>query len=252
MPRFYRLIASQKLGLPPARKSPQKAPLLPNCPRHVTVLLWLNTRVPSSADSSFNQLLRDLNTFLRMQGFRRSGQRYGRETEQCWQIIGLQKSRYSDTDEVRFTVNFGVTSKALMEFRDQDVAKMPLDWTCPIRWRIGELRERGDHWWSSNDGDHFRSALTAITARLSETDLPFLNALGTDREILALYDTGLVMGFEIDRDETRAVLAAHLGLSHEAFDRSKGYEAMWLPGAASKRAEMFLASFRARFGTSVG
>jgi hypothetical protein len=207
--------------------------------------------MPSTADSAFNRLLSDLNRFLRPQGFRRSGQRFGRETEQGWQIIGLQKSRYSDSGEVRFTVNFGVTSKALMGFKGEDISKMPLDWKCPIRCRIGEMLELGDLWWSSAEGDDFRSAFTAITSGLSEKAIPFLKGLDTETGILALYSTGLVMGFEIDRDETRVVLAAHLGLKHEASEQIQSYEARWAPGPTSKRANQFLAVYRARFGFAV-
>jgi hypothetical protein len=94
---------------------------------------------------------------------------------------------------VRFTVNFGVTSKALMGFRGEEVSKMPLDWNRPIRFRIGELLELGDLWWSSNEGDDFQSAFTAITIGLSEKAIPLLNGLDTDAGILTLYSTGLVM-----------------------------------------------------------
>ena len=124
---------------------------------------------------------------------------------------------------------------------------MPLDWMCPIRWRIGETLELGDLWWSSNKGDEFRSAFEAITTGLSEKAMPFLNGLTTDAGILTLYGTGLVMGFEIDRDETRAVLAAHLGFTHEAVQYIQSYETRWVPGPTSKRANEFLAIYRARF-----
>jgi hypothetical protein len=159
----------------------------------------------------------------------------------------LQKSRYSDTGEVRFTVNFGVTPKALMGFRGEDAARMPLDWMCPIRCRIGEFIEGDDRWWSSSDGDDFRTAFAAITTSLSEKALPFLNGLNTDRGILALYETGRVDGFEIDRDETRAVLVAHLGLSDEASERIKHYAIRWVPSAASKRAKKFVSAYHTRF-----
>jgi Domain of unknown function (DUF4304) len=149
---------------------------------------------------------------------------------------------------VRFTVNFGVTPKALMGFRDEDASRMPLDWKCPIRYRIGEFLEVGDRWWSSIEGDDFRAAFIAISTCLSEKALPFLNGLNADRGILALYETGRVDGFEIDRDETRAVLAAHLGLNDEASERIKHYEIRWAPGATSKRAKKFVTTFHARFG----
>ena len=152
----------------------------------------------SPADSAFNRLLKDLDVLLRPHEFRRVGQRYGRHTDRCWHVIGVQKSRYSDSGEVRFTLNFGVTSKALMEFRGADVSKMPLDWSCPIRCRIGEFMGQDDVWWALKDRTEFQSSFEAISICLSEKAIPFLNGLNTNEGILALYDTGLVMGFGID------------------------------------------------------
>ena len=144
------------------------------------------------ADLAFRRLLSDLNSLLRPHRFQRAGQRYGRDTKQCWQIIGLQKSRFSDSGEVRFTVNFGITSKTLMAFRGEDVCKMPLDWRCPVRFRIGELIGPNDIWWTSKDGDDFGSAMAAITSCLSEKAIPLLDGLKSDNGILALYDTGTI------------------------------------------------------------
>jgi hypothetical protein len=134
-----------------------------------------------------------------------------------------------------------------MRFKGEDVSKMPLDWTCPIRCRIGELLGSGDLWWSSNEADDFQSALRAITTGLSEKAMPLLNGLDTDAGILTLYNTGLVMGFEIDRDETRAVLTSHLGLIYEASQLIERYEARWAGGPTSKRANNFLAAYNAKF-----
>jgi hypothetical protein len=82
--------------------------------------------------------------------------------------------------------------------------------------------------------------------------VPFLTGLNSNREILALYGTGLVMGFEIDRDETKAVLAAHLGLCDETSQLIKNYETRWVPGPTAKRANNFLVAYRARFGFAGG
>jgi hypothetical protein len=141
-------------------------------------------------------------------------------------------------------VNFGVTSKALMEFRGVDASKMPLDWSCPIRCRIGELMGQDDVWWTSSDGDNFRNAFTDISTCLVEKAIPFLNGLDTDEGILALYDSGKVMGFEIDRDETRAVLLEIVGLRDQAAERLAQYAAKWPLSPASERADKFLADFK--------
>jgi hypothetical protein len=205
--------------------------------------------VQSSGYAAFTQLLKDLSRLLRPHRFKRLGQRFGTESEECWQVIALQKSRYSDPGEVRFTVNLGATSKALMDFRGEESMKMPLEWECPIRFRIGNLIERGDLWWTSNDGDEFRSALATISVALSEKAIPLLHGLSTNQGILAYYETGMVSGFEIDRDETRLVLLAYLGMKERAASRIAEYEGKWLPAATSRRAKKFLENYAARFGS---
>ena len=82
---------------------------------------------------------------------------------------------------------------------------------------------------------------------ISEKAIPLLSGLETDAGILTLYGTGVVMGFEIDRDETRAVLTSHLGLIHEASQLIEKYEERWASGPTSKRANSFLAAFNAKF-----
>ena len=123
-------------------------------------------------------------------------------------LLGPKKSRFSDLGEVRFTVNFGVTSKVLMELRSQDPSKMPQDWTGPLRFRIGELLGENDTWWSSQQGDEFRSAHAELRSALTDKALPLFDSLKDNRGILSLYATGTIMGFEIDRDETKTVLLA--------------------------------------------
>jgi hypothetical protein len=212
--------------------------------------MWLNAYVPSTAESEFKRVLKDVGSFLRPHRFRRSGQRFGRETEECWNVIGFQKSRYSDSSELRFTVNIGITSKTLMEFRGKDVSKMPVEWECPLRSRIGHLLGQGDLWWSSRDADGLTEATATISVGLSEKVIPFLDHLQTNAGVLALYETGKIMGFEIDRDETRVVLVAHSGLEHEASKLVTSYAERWLPGATSRRATDFLAAYRARIGVA--
>ena len=202
----------------------------------------------STSQAAFNRLLSDLNRFLKPHGLRRCGQSFARETDECWQIIGLQKSRFTDLSEVRFTVNFGVTSKALMELRGQDPSKMPQHWTCPLRFRIGELLGQNDTWWTSQRGDEFRSAYADLTSALTDKALPLFDSLKENRGILSLYATGTIMGFEIDRDETKTVLFACLGMTHEAADSARQYELRYSSSPAADRAQKFLADYRDKFG----
>jgi transposase len=72
-----------------------------------------------------------------------------------------------------------------------------------------------------------------------------LDVLQTNRNILDLYETGEVLGFEIERDETRLLLLATIGANDEARRRLEEYRAHWPKTGAADRASKFLKDFGA-------
>jgi hypothetical protein len=75
-----------------------------------------------------------------------------------------------------------------------------------------------DKWWTVLDETSAQIALTEIGEALLNKGIPFLGILESDESILGLYDTGEVLGSEIDRDETRLLLA-NIGANDEARKR---------------------------------
>ena len=61
------------------------------------------------ADKYFLEVHKGLRTALRQDGFRASSQNFVLESAECWGIINLQKSRWSQPDEKTFYVNVAVT-----------------------------------------------------------------------------------------------------------------------------------------------
>src|SRR5215475_2846708 len=88
--------------------------------------------------------LRELNSYLRPFGFHRRGQTFGRVYGTCWQVMNVQLSRFSASDEKSLTINFGVHTKTMMSFRTEDLSKLPHHYDCPIRFRIGWLMDSRD------------------------------------------------------------------------------------------------------------
>gem|GEM_PF-6391163 len=204
----------------------------------------------SESEFALDFLLKQLNVYLRPLGFKRFGRRFGRQTEECWQIIAVQTSRYSSSDSKNVTINFGATSKTLMEFRGENIAKAPLDYTCPIRFGVREPFNPKDYWWTIRDEQSAMNAYNAIVSSLDSRDIAFLNSLQSDIGILELYNSNQVFGFQIDADETRLVLLGHLGQDKDASERLRHYEIDWVPTAAVERAKRFLGSYRATFVAS--
>jgi hypothetical protein len=199
------------------------------------------------AGGSLNFLLKELNRYLRPLGFKRSGQRFGRQSSEVWQVISVQISRWSSGPEKRLTINFGITPNCLIEFHDGNLRRIPLDYTCPINFRIGELVGAHDLWWDISDEGTAIAAFTAISAVLDAKANLLLNQLCTNQGILNYYASGKVMGFEINRDEARLILLSVTGRYSEARTRRNEYESKWVPAATSERANAFLQRLKSKF-----
>lgn len=82
------------------------------------------------ADKFFSAVLKGLRPLLKENGFRHSSQNFILESPECWAIINLQKSRWSQPSEKTFYVNVAVTAKRLMAFDDDPADKPPPHWKC--------------------------------------------------------------------------------------------------------------------------
>jgi hypothetical protein len=69
--------------------------------------------VEVSAQALYDALVKDtLSPAFRALGFKGSGGRYSMPGSDCWALLGLQKSAYSDAAEVQFTINLLVVNKS--------------------------------------------------------------------------------------------------------------------------------------------
>jgi hypothetical protein len=192
-------------------------------------------------------LLKELNVWLRPFGFKRRGQTFAREFDTSWQIINVQLSRFSPSGEKSLTINFGVQSKLLMRFRKEDVSKAPLEYRCPIRFRIGFMRDKRDVWWKVHDAPSAQTARREITEVFHTNAISFLDEIKTNDDMIRLFESGQVLGFEIDRDETWLVLLAELGDSAELRERLDDYERRWPLSPAAERASKFLTDLKSTY-----
>lgn len=196
-----------------------------------------------SATTAVRSLLVKLNKQLRPFGFRRRGQSFTRRSRECWQVINVQLSRFAAQDEKSLTVNFGVHSTSVLQFRGRDSSAPPPYYACPINFRIGWLTEGDDVWWTVRDERSADAAFAEIYEILQNKALPFLDVLQTGKSILELYETGQFLGVEIERDETRLLLLAKIDAHDEVQKRLEEYRAHWSTTSATGRASKFLKDF---------
>ena len=121
---------------------------------------------------------------LRAVGLKGSGGRFELPSEKYWAQLGFQKSAYSDSQVLQFTVNLSVISRDV--WAEQRAAKPHLgtkpkpstfygSWAEQVR--VGQLTPSGeDLWWWLNRGDDPRPVADQVVSTLVETAVPWLAA----------------------------------------------------------------------------
>lgn len=119
---------------------------------------------------------------LRQAGLRGSAGRFELPSDQHWALLGFQKSAYSDSSEVRFTVNLAVIDRTVWAERaaaKPHLGKRPSpgilygDWAEQIR--IGALIPAGDDlWWRLVRGQDSEPVAAAALDALRDAAVPWL------------------------------------------------------------------------------
>lgn len=121
---------------------------------------------------------------LRTAGLRGSGGRFELPSDEFWAQLGFQKSAYSDSNTLKFTINLSVIGRAVWA---EQAAKKPYlgkkpsplihygDWADQIR--IGALTTSSeDLWWWLHAGDDPRPVEQEVVAMLVGLAVPWLIA----------------------------------------------------------------------------
>jgi len=128
----------------------------------------------STVQSKFKELLKNsVAPALRENGLKGSGQAYSIKSDEYWALIGLQKSMYSDSQGLKFTINVYVVSKKQWEEGRNKYSYFPQKPSANTMWQVGWSERIGtlmpsrlDHWWEynnqTNDGELAQQVVEAI------------------------------------------------------------------------------------------
>jgi hypothetical protein len=136
------------------------------------------------AQEAFASMMREqVAPALRDLGLKGSGRVFSIPSDRYWALIGFQKSVYSSSEAVSFTVNLQVVSR-----ESWVKAREELDWlgpkpkpnvrppsAVPDTWgeRLGALMPRGeDHWWSIDPDEPTEEVAVEVVAALRAYGLP--------------------------------------------------------------------------------
>jgi Domain of unknown function (DUF4304) len=150
----------------------------------------------STAQETYRRLVQEyIGPALRDRGFRGSGTSWVRPHDVYWLMVGLQKSRHSNTVEVQFTVNLLALSKARWDAENTPrgrVAARPTPNVLGLRGASGALPEagwlgrigqvipgaQGDRWWSLHaTGDDLVLISEDVLGCLDQWGIPKLRSI---------------------------------------------------------------------------
>jgi len=123
---------------------------------------------------------------LSQAGFRRSSPHFWRDEKDINHAVNFQASQWGSQESGGFTINLGVSSRALYEgFTGRRFPSNRGTALWPISVRIGGLmNERTDRWWNVESLAQADAIGEEVVASLRQYGLPFFEALRT-REQLA-------------------------------------------------------------------
>jgi hypothetical protein len=125
-----------------------------------------------------------LSPALRNLGFKGSAGRYQRPSETHWALLELQKSAYSDRDEIRFTANLFVVPCRLWQQSGtrtsiQSLKPVPgAHWDMDDEARLGQLADADDIdvWWSLTPVTDLSELSASFVCDLTTHGLPWMDA----------------------------------------------------------------------------
>ena len=116
---------------------------------------------------------------LRENGLKGSGQNFYIPSEGYWALMGFQKSMFSDSIDLRFTINLYIVTKDEWEIARSTKSYYPKKPTPTTKWsegwhkRIGQLMpEKTDHWWRLTSSTDLRSLSKEVITAIEIYGLP--------------------------------------------------------------------------------
>jgi hypothetical protein len=119
---------------------------------------------------------------MRAQGLTGSGGRYALASVHDWSLVGLQKSAFSDSDEVRFTVNLTHVSRVVWDRLVSSGRVRSARPSAGVLYgsevevvRLGTLLgEPFDKWWTVSPATDNEAVFSEVSAALFAVGLPWL------------------------------------------------------------------------------
>ena len=134
-----------------------------------------------TAQETFSTMMRSrIAPALRKLGLKGSGQTFQLPSDECWALLGFQRSQWSDAGHAKFTVNVTVASREAWEraraqrsYLNERPSPNTFYGTFVWQQRIGALMPGGeDCWWNVRGGAETSAVASAVVDAIREYALP--------------------------------------------------------------------------------
>lgn len=135
-----------------------------------------------------NVLKKGFYEVLKPLGFKKKNNNFYLQLSDVGQIINVQKSSYSDSGHILFTINFGVFEPKfwLGEYDYKGTGILPIFPTepdCLIRRRIGEMKGDKDIWYEILENTNEEELIEEMQKNIHQYILPFFESLNSVEKI---------------------------------------------------------------------
>ena len=145
----------------------------------------------SAIQETFKNFLREMIApRLRQAGLKGSGQNYSLKSGSHWALISFQKSAYSDSENLKFTINIFVVAKEEWESARNEYSYFPAKPTASVHWSIGWHQRIGyllpinsDYWWTLDENTNLNQLSQQIIDVICNRAIPIMLDKTTTRKV---------------------------------------------------------------------
>lgn len=147
---------------------------------------------------TFKDIIKLFIPILKEAGYNKKGNSFYIESGKNYGIINFQKSRESNKELLRFTINFGIFSYALgiLEYYNSDsITLKPEVDKCHWHARVGAFKPGSpDYWWEVYNSDNLNIVVPDVRVAIECLIIPEINKRINDDDLLNCWMTGLYAG----------------------------------------------------------
>ena len=144
----------------------------------------------------YKELVKQISPVLKESNFKRSANNFYLRHGDNWGLINFQKSTHSNIEEIRFTVNLGVSSGKSSHFYAPDLPpRKPLIQTCHWEQRIGKLLpEANDKWWQIRPDESIDHLVHELKTCIANHAIPEITQHISDEQLVGAWLSGKSLG----------------------------------------------------------